>query len=335
MSITRRLADTVDAALELPIAPSFTRIGHDLRSRLDGWDDAQPRGLEGRVILVTGATSGIGLAAAELLAGGGATVVLTGRDRGRVDDTAHQLAERTGNDALDPVVADMGEREAVAELADHVVDSHGRVDVVIHNAGALSAERSENSDGTEATIAAQVLGPFQLTATLLPTLRATAGSTGRPSRVLTMASGGMYAAPLSVSGLQMDQEAYDGTQQYALAKRAQVTLNEMWAERVDAAVVVFHSLHPGWADTPGVRSSLPTFARVVGPLLRSAEQGADTLTWLTADDGEPLQTSGEFWLDRRRRPIHRLPRTRRSDTPARREALWNWCVRTCGVAPAL
>lgn len=332
MSVARRLADTVDAALELPIAPSFTRIGHDVRSRLDGWDGTRTGGLEDRVIVVTGATSGIGLAAAEVLAGAGATVVLTGRDRGRVDDTARRLAARTGSDALDPVVADMGEREAVAELADHV-SSLGRTDVVIHNAGALSTERSESSDGVEATIAAQVLGPFQLTAALLPTLRSTAGSTGRPSRVLTMASGGMYAAPLSVSGLQMDPEAYDGTRQYALAKRAQVTLNEMWAERVDVDDVVFHSLHPGWADTPGVRTSLPGFARVVGPLLRSPAEGADTLTWLAADDAEPLSTSGDFWLDRRRRPIHRLPRTRRSDTPERREALWSWCVSASGAAP--
>ena len=98
----------------------------------------------------------------------------------------------------------------------------------------------------------------------------------------------------------------------------------MWAERAESPSVVFHAMHPGWADTPGVESSLPTFHKVVGPLLRTVEAGADTMVWLGADDTEPLSTSGGFWLDRRRRPIHRLAKTRRSDTPERRRELWDW-----------
>ena len=142
----------------------------------------------------------------------------------------------------------------------------------------------------------------------------------------------MYAAPVTVGGLQLGPEEYRGARQYALAKRAQVTLGEMWAERVDARDVVFHTMHPGWADTPGVRSSLPTFRRLVGPLLRDAEQGADTILWLAVAPGEPATTSGGFWMDRRRRPTHRLASTRRSDTPERRAELWRWVVETSGAA---
>jgi hypothetical protein len=91
-------------------------------------------------------------------------------------------------------------------------------------------------------------------------------------------------------------------------------------------------MHPGWADTPGVERSLPTFRRLTGPLLRTPEEGADTLAWLAADDGEPLRTRGLFWLDRRPRALHRLPRTRRSDTPAERERLWRWVVDKSGLA---
>lgn len=331
----RQLADAVDIALEAPIAPSFTRVGHTVRSRLDSWDSHGTGALEGRVVVLTGATSGIGLAAADALARRGAALLLTGRDAKRVQSTAERLTAATRNDRLAPFAADMAEPQDVDRLIEHVEQVHGRVDVLIHNAGALTAERTENSRGVEATVAAQVVGPFQLTAGLLGLLRQTAASTGRASRVLTMSSGGMYAAPLSVSGLEMPPDHYDGTRQYALAKRAQVTLNEMWADRVDPAEVVFHCLHPGWADTPGVRSSLPTFARVVGPLLRSPEQGADTLEWLAGDDGSPLGSSGGFWLDRRRRPIHRLGRTRRSDTPQRRHALWERCVEQAGVQPLI
>ena len=89
-------------------------------------------------------------------------------------------------------------------------------------------------------------------------------------------------------------------------------------------------MHPGWADTPGVRESLPTFRKVVGPLLRTPLQGADTLVWLAADDGVQLASSGGFWLDRAVRSIHKLPNTRRSDTPERRAELWAWVVGASG-----
>jgi NAD(P)-dependent dehydrogenase (short-subunit alcohol dehydrogenase family) len=170
----------------------------------------------------------------------------------------------------------------------------------------------------ELTVASQVIGPFLLTTLLLPRLRE-----ADPGRVITMSSGGMYASSLRVSDLQMGDD-YKGSEQYARAKRAQVTLNEMWAQRVPAAEVVFHAMHPGWADTPGVRESLPTFRKIVGPLLRTPAQGVDTLVWLAADDGEPRATSGRFWLDRHQRGIHKLPSTRKSDTPERRRELWDW-----------
>ena len=118
-----------------------------------------------------------------------------------------------------------------------------------------------------------------------------------PSRVLTMSSGGMYTANLTVSGLQMSADDYKGAEQYARAKRAQVALNELWAARLGDAGIHFHALHPGWADTPGVDASLPTFSKVVGPLLRTADQGADTLVWLAADNAA-LESDGLFWLDR-------------------------------------
>ena len=90
--------------------------------------------------------------------------------------------------------------------------------------------------------------------------------------------------------------------------------------------VAFHSLHPGWVDTPGIADALPGFHRLVGPLLRTPEEGADTMVWLTADRAGSA-TTGRFWLDRAPRPTHRLRSTRRSDTAAARESLWRWCER--------
>ena len=111
---------------------------------------------------------------------------------------------------------------------------------------------------------------------------------------------------------------------YARTKRAQVILTELWAERLAGTGVVVHAMHPGWPDTPGVASSLPRFHRLTGPLLRSPEQGADTIVWLGAAV-EPGGSSGGFWHDRRQRPTHRVPWTR--ETPEDRERLWHECER--------
>ena len=319
-----RLDDVVDGLLEWPVAPSFTRLGHDVRSRTGHWAPLD-EDLTGRVVVVTGATSGLGRSAAASLAGLGATVVVVGRDPDRTEATRAALAATTDTGRVEAAVADMGDLDAVESLAADLRARHPRIDVLVHNAGALSADRRVAPQGIEMTVAAQVMGPFLLTARLLPHLRG-----NRPGRVLTMSSGGMYAVPLTVDGLQMGEDDYDGTQQYARAKRAQVTLNEMWAARVDPDEVVFHAMHPGWADTPGVAASLPTFRRVVGPLLRTPEQGADTLVWLAAAERAEA-SSGGFWLDRRIRPIHRLPTTARSDTPARRDRLWEECCGRCGL----
>lgn len=321
-----RWADLADTALEIPVVTSFTSIGSSLRRRIDDWTDLDDYALEGRVIVITGATSGLGLAAARQLGRCGATVVLAGRDPDKTNRVRGELVAETGSDRFTTVTIDTGDLDVVRAAAATILSDHDRLDVLVHNAGALSDQRRETAAGTEVTTASQVVGPFLLTSLLLERLEAS-----RPARVLTMASGGMYAAPLTVGGLEMGIDDYSGSEQYARAKRAQVTLNEMWATCTADSGIHFHALHPGWADTPGVAASLPTFRRVVGPLLRTPEDGADTLVWLAADDGEPLACSGGFWLDRRRRSIHKLPTTRRSDTPERRNRLWNRCCELAGA----
>lgn len=320
-------ADLVDAALEVPIVPSFTKIGSAVRARLDGWTPLGAYDLTGRTIVLTGATSGIGRAAATQLARNGATLVLVGRRAERNAAVVDEISAATGNPAISQVAADMGDLDQVRELAQRVLADHDRLDVLVHNAGALSPQREVAPDGTEATVASQVIGPFLLTSLLLDRLASSA-----PSRVITMSSGGMYSATPTATGVEMPADAYKGAEQYARAKRAQVTLNELWAQRFGHLGIHFHAMHPGWADTPGVDAGLPTFAKVMGPLLRTPEQGADTLVWLAADDGA-LETNGGFWLDRRPRSIHKLPTTRSADTRERRDRLWERVAATAGVTP--
>lgn len=311
------MASFIDGAMDAMVVPGFSRIGYAVRSR--SFAALGASSLKGRTVVLTGHTSGIGFSAARQLRSLGADLVLVGRDATRSSDAAGRIASGEGDGRITTLVADMADLEQVAQLAEAIAGHVDRIDVVVQNAGALLKSRSRTRQGHDTTIAAQVYGPFLLTRMLLEPLAASTG------RVITVASGGMYAVGLpdfdKGHGLELPDEKYDGTRQYAIAKRAQVTLNEMWASEPTAAGVAFHAMHPGWADTPGVATSIPMFRALTKPILRTAEQGADTVTWLAAIEAE-LVGSGGFWCDRERRPIHRLSATRRRDSPASRQELW-------------
>jgi NAD(P)-dependent dehydrogenase (short-subunit alcohol dehydrogenase family) len=164
-----------------------------------------------------------------------------------------------------------------------------------------------------------VLSQFLLIRKLLPLLEA-----APEGRVIVVASGGMYLERLDVEALQPTEASYDGVKAYSRAKRAQVALAEEWTGRLAGTNVTVNTMHPGWADTPGLRSGLPGFSRALAPALRSPEQGADTIAWLAAAP-EVAGRSGLFFLDRRARPTHRRRSTRRLDEAQERARLWELC----------
>ena len=195
----------------------------------------------------------------------------------------------------------------------------------------LPDARVETVDSHELCLATHVLAPFLLTRELLPLLRA--GSPpdrpGDPARVVFVSSGGMYTASLRTDDPEFTEGRYSGGAAYARTKRMQVVLAELLADDLASAGVAVHSMHPGWADTPGVADSLPGFRRLTGPVLRTAAQGADTTVWLQAAT-EPGRCSGVFWHDRTPRPTHWLPG---AESAAQRAALWAFCVDATAAAP--
>ena len=326
MSATGWLGGVVDAMLEASVVGSFTRVGVRVRRRVLPWEALPPDCLRGKVVVLTGGTSGLGESAVESLARLGAHVTMVARNPSKADAACERLRALTANPAIDYVVADTGDLRAVRRVADELGARHPRgVDVLIHNAGSLDDRYAASADGIEQTLASHVVGPYLLTTRLLPALRAAAKR--GPARVLWVSSGGMYSEPLRVDDLAMGDADYDGVTAYARAKRAQVTLAEMLALRYAPDDIRVHCMHPGWADTPGVARSLPRFRRIMGPLLRTAAEGADTLVWLAASEDAPLAESGRFWLDRVPRSIHRSGASGRSDTPAERERLVAWLDR--------
>ena len=308
----------VDAGLELSVAGSFSRVGIAARRRLFGWTAAPAGALDGRTVLITGPTSGLGRAATDSFAARGARVVLVGRSRERLTAVRDALVASHGEGRFPIVVADMGSLRSVRAAVAQVLTTESRLDVLVDNAGAIFAERTEGPDGIEATLATLVVGPFVLTAGLLPLLRRTAGS-----RVVAVTSGGMYTQRLHLDDLQGTSEPFSGPRAYARAKRAQVVLVREWARRLRGSGVTINAMHPGWADTPGLAEALPAFHRLMGPFLRSPAEGVDTLVWL-ATAPEAGERSGELFLDRRSRPFDRVPLTRVPAVDRRR--LWEAVV---------
>ncbi|QYJ04931.1 SDR family NAD(P)-dependent oxidoreductase [Nocardioides panacisoli] len=319
---TQRLSSFIDTALDKTVAPGYTKIGWAVRRRLPGWPaDPTPGSLRGQVAIVTGATSGLGLATAEGLAALGATVHLMVRDTDKAEGVMAGIRDRVPGADLHAVRCDIGDLGDVRRCATELLDRLDRVDVLVHNAGAMPPERTESPQGHELTMSLHVLGPVLLTELLLPLL---AGG-----RTIMVTSGGMYGQRLRDDDPEYRNGEYSPTTAYARSKRGQVELLPVLADRWHAREVQVTATHPGWADTPGVVDSLPTFHRITGPLLRSAAQGADTTVWLAATGGDG--SSGTFWHDRRRRDTHLLARTRTG--AVERDRFWAWTAAALDLDP--
>ena len=305
-----RITPLLDSALDLSVIGGYSRIGYALRSRSWQGDEGTP--LAGKLVAITGASSGIGRAAARICLARGARVLLVVRDAQHGERVRAELASLGRSEV---VTCDLSSLESVRACARAIAERHGHLDVLVNNAGVLVERRELSADGIELCFATNVLGPFLLTACLLPAL-----STGR---VINVSSGGMYTQRLHAEDLQFEHGSYTGAVAYARAKRAQVVLTGLWARRLPGVAV--HAMHPGWVDTPGIADSLPRFQRALRPLLRTPAQGADTIAWLS---WAPGLRSGRFWHDRRERPEYLLPGTR--ERPDERERLWAECERLSG-----
>lgn len=319
MSARSVVAGLVDSVLEATIVGSFTKLGYGARRRVLDWSPVS-RDLTGLRIVLTGGSGGIGQAVARALVGLGAEVHLTSRSRDRADETAEEIGASGPGRAIGHAL-DTADADSILAFVETIAALDGGIDVLLNNAGALSPEYQTDPRGMELTLSSHLVGPYLLMTELRDRLNPGA-------QVVFMSSGGMYTQRLDVESIEMSEAEYSGTVAYARAKRGQVELVAHLAPRW-APEVILHAMHPGWVDTPGIEAGIPGFGKVMGPLLRSAEQGADTMIWLAATGGEGARP-GRFWHDREPRRTVYLPRT--ATTDAERERLVAWLERT--VAPA-
>jgi dehydrogenase/reductase SDR family protein 12 len=314
----------VDAVLDRLVVPGYSRLGYAARRAT--FRSLPPDAMAGRTVIVTGAGGALGAATARGLAGLGARVEMVVRDREHGERARDALLAEHPGAAVDVAVCDVSSLADVRRYAAEVCDREAAVHGLVHGAGVLVGERRETAEGHEVTLATHVLGPFLLTRELRPVLRAGAGPT-TPSRVVLVSSGGMYTAALRTEDHRSRDGGWSGGAVYARTRRMQVVLAELLADDLAGDGIVVHSMHPGWADTPGLACSLPGVHRVTGPLRRTDEQGADTVVWLQAA-AEPGHSTGVFWHDRTPRPTHWLPRG--GESPQARAALWTLCVDAAG-----
>ena len=279
----------IDTALDRMIVPGYTSIGLAVRRRLDTWpDDPGPEALAGRGVLVTGGSSGLGAQTVADLAALGAYVHVVVRSEDKAREALTELGVR---DACTIWRCDLGDLDDVRDLVDRLVGAKVALRGIVHNAGVMPPERSESPQGHELSMAVHLLGPVLLTELLQPVLE-------EDARVVFVTSGGMYAQELRADDPEYVDGEYSPTTAYARSKRAQVELLPALTRRWPGMTV--HATHPGWAATPGVTDSLPTFAKVMAPVLRDASAGADTTVWLMAT--EPAPEGGRLWQDRAPRP---------------------------------
>ena len=277
--------------------------------------------VDGKRVVVTGATNGIGLAACIELAKMGAKLAIVARSEQRAEDAV----ARIGGD-VDVVYADLSKLAAVRSVAQDILARYPRLDVLVNNAGAMNSKRQLTADGFELTWAANHLAPFLLTNLLLDRLKESA-----PSRIITTASDAHQGAK---QGIPFDDLNADrgygglGLRRYGETKLANILFTSELAERLKGSDVTANCFHPGlvWTGFNKNNGTLMKWGMIfTRPFARTPEQGADTLVWLVSSPDVSEETGGYF-VDRKRA----VPSAQAQDMDAARK-LWEISEQQTGL----
>ena len=287
---------------------SFTQVGY--RWRRLSWPPFTPD-YRGQHWLVTGGSGGIGRHIVLEAARAGATVTAVARSESKLA-TLRDDALRAGIRGVETECCDFTVQADTERLLRRLEAAGRKIDVLVNNVGVLLDDLAVTAEGRESSFVSNLLSHYQLTEGLIR-----GGLLAGPkATVINMTSGGGYNMPLMVAMLNVtDPAKYNGVFAYGFHKRAQIVLNQYWRDTYGSRGIAFYVMHPGWADTDGVKRSLPRFRKILRPILRDAASGADTALWLAGT--RPTQPEHELvWFDRAIRPAHVYDRTRTTrDTP--------------------
>lgn len=270
--------------------------------------------LKGKTILVTGATEGIGKAAALDFSRRGATVVIVGRNPEKTERVRSEIEQASGN----PVESILGDLALVSEnrrVAREFLAKHDRLDVLVNNAGALFQSRKLTAEGFEMTFALNHLAYFVLTNELLDVLKKTPGA-----RIVSTSSGAHASGKLDLDDIAVRSKRYFGFEVYGSSKLANILFTRELARRLEGTGVTVNCFHPGFVHTGfgSANGFVSPFIKVGAVLFgRSPEKGAETLIWL-ATSPEAASFTGEYFMDKK---TSRRTRKAKSDELAKQ--LWD------------
>jgi len=237
--------------------------------------------MHGKVCIVTGANSGIGKATALGLAQLDATVVMVCRDKVKGEEAQNEIKEKSGNDAIDLILADLSSQESIRQLAENIQQRYQQLHVLINNAGVVNLTRRETSDGYEMMFAVNYLAPFLLTSLLLEKLKASA-----PARIVNVSSDSHQAGYIKMEDLQSEKQ-YKFMRSYGQSKLALVLFTYELARRLQGTGVTANCLHPGFVATNIGQNGVGSVGRSIVKLIFSRlgispEEGAKTSIYLAS-----------------------------------------------------
>jgi NAD(P)-dependent dehydrogenase (short-subunit alcohol dehydrogenase family) len=273
--------------------------------------------------MVTGANSGIGKATALGLAQMGAVVVLVSRDRARGEEAQNEIKAKSGNDAIDLLLADLSSQQSIRQLVEDFKQRYTQLHVLINNAGVFALTRRETLDGLERTFAVNVLAPFLLTNLLLDVIKASA-----PARIVNVSSDQQATNYLKLEDLQSEKR-YRPMRAYSQSKLAVVLFTYELARRLEGTGVTANCLHPGFVATNIAQRDLPLPARLATKLIfrfgTNPEKGAETSLYLaTSPDLEGV--TGKYFeksVPRKSAPL--------SYDKSLQQQLWKACAELTGL----
>lgn len=259
--------------------------------------------MKGKTVIITGATSGIGLATATALAKKGANVVLHGRNNQKLKAAVLEIRQQHPAAQLETLTANLASLSQVRQLAREFQSKHDKLDVLIHNAGITPKTRELSSDGFEMQFAVNHLAPFLLTQLLLENLKAAA-----PARIINVASSAQSMGKMDFNNLQAEQR-YNFLDTYARTKLAITMMTLEWAARLEPQQITVNALNPGWTETPmtqgmqtapGILGFINSLGKLLPFLRATPQQGAATSIYLASSPDVAL-VSGQFFTEKQKR----------------------------------